>query len=278
MPGITRTLDRRISSVMKVISWNMRRAKKESEAWSCFKRESPNIALLQEVGEIPEDISERYSSLMKKPRKKNGGKQSFYTAILVKGEINYEIQLALKEKWLIGAIEYFDGNLLALNVSVEGFNDINVASIYSPAWSIDTKVVPGFESSKIEVSKNTDIMFYDIFLKAIQNQDFMSTGWVIAGDLNTSLKFEELHGWPNCRILIENLEKLGLYECLKGFNNKIMPTFKHSRGSVVHQLDYMFVTQELNECLSSCSTGEDEILSHSISDHLSIVAKFMPQE
>jgi exonuclease III len=262
---------------MNVISWNMRRAKKESEAWSCLREENPDIALLQEVGEIPEDISQSYSLVMKKPRKKDGGEQSFYTAILVRGEINYEIQLTVKESWLAESMEYFEGNFIALNISTKEFESINIASIYSPAWRIDTGLIPALESSQMGMEKTPGLMFYDIFFKAIQNQDFMSTEWIIAGDLNTSLKFEELYGWTNCRHLIRGLEEMGLHECLKGFNDEIVPTFKHSRGSVIHQLDYMFVTQSLRECLSSCSTGDDKILTESFSDHLPIISKFIPQ-
>jgi exonuclease III len=39
---------------MRIVTWNCRRAKANSSLWSYFEELSPDVAVLQEVGGIPQ--------------------------------------------------------------------------------------------------------------------------------------------------------------------------------------------------------------------------------
>ena len=48
---------------MRVITWNMRRAKTGSPSWEYFNEIDPDVALLQEINELPESIIDKYDHL-----------------------------------------------------------------------------------------------------------------------------------------------------------------------------------------------------------------------
>ena len=73
---------------MRVITWNMRRAKTGSPSWGYFEDMDPDLALLQEINEIPEYINDKYDLKYLKARGKSGNDQHFGTAVLVKGKID----------------------------------------------------------------------------------------------------------------------------------------------------------------------------------------------
>ena len=61
---------------MRVITWNMRRAKTGSPSWDYFNEIDPDVALLQEINEIPEYINEKYDSKYLKAQSKSGNETS----------------------------------------------------------------------------------------------------------------------------------------------------------------------------------------------------------
>ena len=70
---------------MRVVSWNCNRPGPRRDVWSYLIELRPDIAILQEVNEIPESISEIYRSVTAPSRKKDGTDQAFRTAILTMG-------------------------------------------------------------------------------------------------------------------------------------------------------------------------------------------------
>ena len=44
------------------LTWNLRRARHDSQTWEVIRNIDPDIALLQEVSSIPGDLLERYSA------------------------------------------------------------------------------------------------------------------------------------------------------------------------------------------------------------------------
>lgn len=73
--------------------------------------------------------------------------------------------------------------------------------------------------------------------------------------------------------------ELGFTECLRRFNNdKIIHTFKHSSSEIAHQMDHLFVTNNVFSRLGKCVVGEHSIIfDRALSDHLPIIADFSEQ-
>jgi len=102
--------------------------------------------------------------------------------------------------------------------------------------------------------------------------------WVIAGDFNSSETFDQRAAGPRGnKEFLDYMEQFGFTECLRKSKGKLTPTFRHSRGSIKHQIDHLFVTKSLADKLQSCDVGsQDEIFGASpkLSDHLPIIAEF----
>lgn len=97
---------------MRVITWNIRRAKETSNAWRILADLNPDVALLQEVLSIPKNIKELFDIKFHKAVGKTGKSQKFVTAILVKGKIIDELPLFSEYDWVNRELEYFAGNLV----------------------------------------------------------------------------------------------------------------------------------------------------------------------
>ena len=102
--------------------------------------------------------------------------------------------------------------------------------------------------------------------------------WVIGGDFNSSETFDFGPGGPRGnKEHLDHMAELGLTECLRKSRGKLAPTFRHSRGSIQHQIDHLFVTKCLADKLQSCDVGvQEEIFGANprLSDHLPIIADF----
>jgi hypothetical protein len=72
---------------MRFVSWNMRQAKSDSAACQHLHECAPAVALLQEVGAVPESILEHYALRAERPAGKTGRPQRSLTALLARDEI-----------------------------------------------------------------------------------------------------------------------------------------------------------------------------------------------
>ena len=72
---------------MRVVTWNINGATKDSDVWKIISRLNVDIALLQEVGSIPKNISENFEILSRFATSKSGKPQRFSTVVMVKGKI-----------------------------------------------------------------------------------------------------------------------------------------------------------------------------------------------
>jgi exonuclease III len=104
--------------------------------------------------------------------------------------------------------------------------------------------------------------------------------FIVAGDLNSSETFDYLwRGGPRGnREIMDRMNALGFYDCLRMYKGQLTPTFRHSRKSFVHQLDHFYVTPRLLSRLTRCDVGSAERVFGStltLSDHLPIVADFV---
>lgn len=272
---------------MKILSWNIRRAGENSQVWKILRDINPEIALLQEVSEIPKNIKSLFSIKIKKAIKKNGEKQKFSTAIFVKGEITSDLQLSSEYEWVNTLLKHYSGNLIGCVAEIEGYPKLNIISVYSPAWPIDTKKLGDVDISTIRLKEDNDLWVTEILWSALKKiKTPKDAKWVVGGDYNSSETFDKdwqikngirysLSSSGNKEIL-NRMSEIGFKECLRGYNRKIVPTFKNTNGGlVVHQMDHLFVTNDLYVKLKNCTVGDKNIVfGQSLSDHLPIIAEY----
>jgi exonuclease III len=264
---------------MRLLNWNVRRAKKESVAWEIVLNTEPDIVTLQEVGYIPDYLRDNYAVYEKRIVNKSGKEQKFSTAILVKGEILEQPELRTEIDWVNKELEFFSGNLLCCTVKVEDLSPINVVSVYSPAWPIDKAKLEGIDVSDIKLTQNPEVFCTEILWSALKaNLPHRDEQWIVAGDFNSSVTFDHMwkRGPRGNQEIIDRMNALGLTECLYSFNGELVPTFRNScGGKVIHQLDHVYVTHMLYSSLMDCRVGDSySIFERSLSDHLPIISNF----
>jgi exonuclease III len=271
---------------MKVLTWNIHGANKNSFAWELLLDLQPDIILLQEVGNIPEEIYKCFDVLLKTAIYKTGKPQKFSTAVLVKGKIIKEILLSSEHEWVNSELELFKGNFISCSVQIVNQKPMNVISVYSPAWPVDKNRLSGIDVSQVKLKNNPDVWATEIIWSALKHSISVNEQWIVGGDYNSSETFDKdwqdkngkifgIRSYGNKEIL-DRMQALGFTECLRKFNNdKIIPTFKHSSKEIVHQMDHLFVTNDLYSKLEKCNVGDQTIIfDKSLSDHLPIIADF----
>lgn len=264
---------------MRIITWNLRRANAGSVVWRILKDLNPDIILLQEVSVIPADIKSLYEIEFRPAVNKKGNFQNFGTAVLVKGKIISKIQLSSEFEWVNKEIGYFNGNLVSCIVQTGSNELINVISVYSPAWPISADRIKNIDISQVKLQLSKKLWCTEVLWSALKNQSSIKNdNWVVGGDFNTSETFDYLwKGGPSGNLeIIERMNGLGLNECLRAFNGKLIPTFKNPKGGkVIHQIDHIYASEMMYAKLSNCATGNDDIIfGQSLSDHLPIIADF----
>ena len=270
---------------MRIITWNVHHANKDSSVWKLLIKLQPDIILLQEVGDMPGNIKQIYDVLSKNAVKKTGEPQNFSTAVLVKGKIVKEIPLSSEYEWVNRELEFFKGNFIGCFVQPNDHEQINVVSVYSPAWPVNKNRLIGIDVAQVKLKNNPEVWPTEIIWSALKNTISDKEKWIVGGDYNISETFDKewqdknskkfgIRSYGNKEIL-NRMNKLGFTECLRKFNKNIIPTFKHSSGEVAHQIDHLFVTNELYAELRTCEVGDQSIIfGNSQSDHLPIIADF----
>lgn len=271
---------------MRVITWNIHGAKADSPVWEYLIRLQPELIMLQEVGGLSALIKDQYSILSRVAIYKNGKPQSFSTAVLVKGEIIREIKLTSEYEWINQELEFFKGNLIGCIVKLPNQEPFNVVSVYSPAWSVDQERLKGIVVSQVKLKDNPEVWVTELIWSALKHTIQPNETWVVGGDYNSSETFDiewqvknrkrfgiQSHG---NREILERMNGLGFNECLRKYNNeRIIPTFKHSGGEIAHQLDHLYVTEDIYSRIIKCSAEEQSLIfDRCISDHLPIIADF----
>ncbi len=263
---------------MRVITWNIRKATESSLAWKILTDLDPDVALLQEVliSNIPKNIKDLFDIKFHTAIGKTGKPQDFGTAIFVKGKIINELPLSSEYDWVNQELKHFAGNLLSCLVQPTGYPMmLNIISVYSPAWPIDTSKYSGIDITTVKLKHNPKLWVTEILWSALKNTNLADVPWIVGGDFNSSETFDLTFSSGN-REILDRMEALGFTECLRTYNGKLTPTFKNPRdGKIVHQIDHIFVTHSLSPKLKKCITGDKSIIfEKSVSDHLPIIADF----
>lgn len=260
---------------MRIITWNLRRATKSSTSWKILLDLDPDVALLQDVSSIPDEIRKQFDIKFRNAITKTRNQQKFGTAVFVKGKITSDLPLASEHDWVNQELERFKGNFISCVVQPTGYPILNIVSVYSPAWPIDTSAYQNIDIEKIKLKQNPKLWATEILWSALKNANLTRMPWIVGGDLNSSETFDQTFSSGNGEIL-QRMEALGFTECLKRAQNKLTPTFKNASNSKsIHQIDHLFVTNSLSAKLDRCDARSDlNIFEKSISDHLPIVADF----
>lgn len=263
---------------MLVLSWNLNRAKSESSTFDFLDEIDADIMLLQEVTKIPDKILDKYEYRFEKSAKKNGNRQHFGNAILVKGEIKAKINLKTDFDWANRELEIMKGNISAYSIKLNSGKGINVINVHSPAWKIPWERLSEKETKQLKLKNNNDIYGTEILYGALLNLDLAKDSWIVGGDFNSSETFDWMWGSKprGNREIMDRMNSLGLNDCLRYSQGKLTPTFKNrTGGKVIHQIDHMYVNTNLISNLEYSVTPEKSLIfDEMLSDHLPIISKF----
>lgn len=255
---------------MRVVSWNIRRARQNSPAWDYLTELGPDVAFLQEVGAIPSFISNDYSVISRPAATKSGNPPKFSTAVLIKSHQIETFYLKSEIPLVNDDLARFSGNLVAGRTDFAAF-----VSVHSPAWPLERERCDLYEVHGIKLKEDPDVWVTELLWAALREAD-LSKPWIVAGDLNSSETFDLTWGSGNKEIL-DRMQAAGFTEALRHKRGELTPTFRNPRDKkVIHQIDHLFVTSDLLRVLTSCNVGDEErVFGGNLSDHLPIIADFV---
>jgi hypothetical protein len=265
----------------RVVTWNCRRASTGSSAWDYLLELDPDLALLQEMGGLSPRITDRYACAADVPATPSGRPQPFRTGLLVKGRIAEEIALPAPNDWVARELAFFRGNFVARDVELDNGVRLRALSAYCPAFPVDRARLQGVDTTGVQLTQNPDVWATELLWASLKT---MGVGadelFLVGGDFNSSETFDTHWGTKprGNREIIERMNALGFWECLRTFQGRLIPTFRSPRGgSVVHQIDHLYATRPLLRRLVGCQVGASERVfaaTPALSDHLPIVADF----
>ena len=263
---------------MKVLSWNVNKAgPSRTQLWEIFRREDPDIALLQELRELPPWVEDRYACHLVAPRYFGGHRAPFSTAILSKWPVDASPFLSSELDWVNAIHRERHGWIMECQVTREAGERFHVVSVHSPAFPIPRESLTGVDVSAIKLKNNPDVWFTEVLWSLLAHADLGDgTNWIVAGDFNSSLLLDVPRDRGNGQV-VERMNGLGFVDGLSRHNGRPVPTFQHSRGSVDHQLDYCYVNRPMLEHLvraTVLSQGEVFDPTPRLSDHLPVLCEF----
>ena len=241
------------------------------------QREDADIVLLQEVTGVPRWILNGYQCHLISPRYFEGHNARFSSAVLSKGLIDATPYLESELEWVNRICTERYGWIVGCKVTLGSGERFRVVSVHSPAFPIPRDQWADLDVSGIKLTNNPELWFTEI-LWALLGTACISddTNWIVGGDFNSSVKFDESQDRGN-REIIGRLNALGLTDCLNHAHAGAVPTFQHSSKMVEHQLDYCYVNTPMLERLTLARVPSHEDVFHRkprVSDHLPILCEF----
>ena len=268
---------------MKVLTWNVNRASvSRSGVWNRVEDEDADIVLLQEVTQIPAPILRRYGGNVHSvhPRFFDGRNARFQTVVLTKWAINKRPFLKSDLEWVnkIHAGRY--GWILGCEVVDDAAVRFRVVSVHAPAFHVPWKALDRVDVSAVKLVKlknNPKLWFTEILWSLLKKAGITDdTNWIVGGDFNSSVKFDEPRNRGN-REIVDRMTELGLTDCLSPHAEKPVPTFQQTTKAVEHQLDYLYVNEPLRKRREPARVPDREEIFDQVprvSDHLPIVCEF----
>ena len=242
-----------------------------------MEREDADIVLLQEVPVVPPRILNAYQCYWVTPRYFDGHNAPFSSAILAKGLIDATPHLASEMEWINRIHAECYGWIQECAVTMRTGERYRVVSVHSPAFPIPQTQWRNADASGIKLKNNPDLWFTEILWALLRATDVTDdTNWIVGGDFNNSVLFDEPRDRGN-REIGERLNTLGLTDCLGHSHDGPIPTFRSTRRSVKHQLDYCYVNAPMLERLTRAQVPDHmDVFCQKprLSDHLPIVCEF----
>ncbi len=266
-------------NIFRIVTWNCNGKKVDRGIRDYLLEMDPDVALLQEVNDIPGNLRSDYACQVYKAVNKDGLPQKFSTALLVKGSISNTLMLPFPEKWIGEELQRFSGNLVALEILPNNGPPIKAISVYNPHLPVDRIRLSGIDLTGVRLTQQKhDIWVTDLLWASLKYQrSDLKQPWIVAGDFNTSETFDLWQRKPRGnREYLDRMAELGLVECLRQSKGVLTPTFRNTCGGAVkHQIDHLFVSPVLGDRLITCDTGSIErVFNAHLSDHLPIIADF----
>ena len=157
-----------------------------------------------------------------------------------------------------------------------GCEPIRLIAVHSPAFPIPAETLKGVDISSIKLTHNDDLWFTEVLWSLLRHSNPCNRiHWIVAGDFNCSVLFDQPTERGN-RQVVDRMNVLGFMDCLSCHSYaKSVPTFRHSLGSVIHQLDYCYVNPPLLIRLKRARVPDrSEVFDKGLSDHLPIICEF----
>lgn len=265
---------------MRIVSWNMRSARPDRiEAWSYLLEFNPDIAILQDVVDIPLQVATKYTSREAFAVRQNGQRQRFKTVLLTQGNFGEQMELPAAEPWIAEEFQRYAGNLLVYPVDTGLGHRLNVVNVYNPAWPINKGRLEGIDTQTVRLSQQRRYIWLSDLLWSSLNEliKMSSDPFVIAGDFNLCESFDKWSGGPHGnREYLKRMASVGLVECLRHYTGQLTPTFKRPGGDqATCQIDHMFISESLVGGIRAATVGsEGRVFGGNLSDHLPIVVDF----
>lgn len=255
---------------MRILSRNCKRAKWISPVWDYIKQQKADIVLLQEVWELPQNFGEIFPYIIQRtPVNKSWDTQRFHNVIASKYQFWHEIVLRSSAPRIFYELEHFKNNIFGYEVIIDS-KVLNLIAVYSPARPISKERMQQVDTQNIRSRNNPDVYVSDILRYALQEKNLIQWNRFIWWDFNLSVSFDKkTKWWRGNQHSIDRMQALWLQECIVKYNG-YTPTFRHSKGWIVDQIDHIFLSKALVDVSISCKV-DSQCLIDRISDHAPII-------
>ena len=263
---------------MRVLTWNANKAGESRRGlWEMVQREDADIVLLQEVTGIPEWIRNQYQCHVISPRYFEGHNAPFFSAVLAKGMVDATPYLVSELEWVNKIYSERYGWIVGCEITLACGEKFRVVAVHSPAFPIPRDQWADVDISAVKLTNNPELWFTEVLWALLRSASISDdTNWIVGGDFNTSVKFDEPRDTGN-REVVRRLNVLGLTDCLSRYHGGAVPTFQDSGKRIEHQLDYCYVNVPMLARLSRARVPSHEdvfLRKPRLSDHLPILCEF----
>ena len=278
---------------MRILTWNTNKAtfcdrKLSAAKWKAFFEMSPDIAMLQEVNNVPSIVKDDYDVAHVKGRYFSGTEARYGTALLAKKpnwSIGSEVTWRSEHDWVNRIQETFPGWLLGRRILHKSGDHYEAVSVHARAVSVECdidatpelcEIVESVDVSPVRLRHNSKLWFTEILWSLLRGAKIEERNWIVAGDFNSSTSYDKPKNKGNGEV-IARLNALGLRDCVGEHHGESVLTWAKSRKtrSPIHQLDYAYVNAPMHVRLRDVAVGGNLPEERKwLSDHLPIVCEF----
>lgn len=270
---------------MRILTWNVNRARASSPLWGLFEELSPDIAVLQEVSGIPKRVLKQYSVIERCPQQKNGTCQGFRIAVLYRGELESILPFG-GPPTVREVLRALSENVIPVKLYVKSA-PLYLVGVYVPPWALDDSfAAPLLERVDRSIAAgNSRKLWLTEFLWAWL-KEFLPADipFVLAGDFNVAETFK--FNVQSNKETIRRFFDLWLVDALYYVHGGPVPTYLNPKRRddpvrrAEHQIDYVFISETLKDRIQNAFVPPQEKVfgsaagfgdSKMLSDHLPVV-------